>query len=84
MSVFNDEDLKFFKAYMSEPECKNTQTGSAFLRLIARLEAAEAVIEWQDKYDQTFDVQEEVSYTPLSMLESSKTVWRKAAGKERE
>lgn len=49
--------------------------------LLARLEAAERVIEKQDIYDQTFDVQDNTGYQQIHELERAKREWRKAAGK---
>lgn len=80
---FTDDDLKRLKSEIPDDDsCHQIciKCGYDIESLLARLEAAEAVIHWQDQYDQTFDVQEEVSYTPLAMLESSKIEWRKAKG----
>ena len=75
---FTDKDLKFFKEYMSEPECINTRTGSAILRLIARLEAAERLSEWV----MTWESHENCNSKGCECgLQKDIKAWRKAAGK---
>jgi hypothetical protein len=76
MSAFTDEDLRRLKgsAYF--------ELESDWLKaLVARLEAAESVIEAQALWDQAFDVQENTGYRQLHDLESAKRAWHKAAGK---
>lgn len=88
---FSDEALKWLRDYIFEISyctckdngalCEGCNLGKQFPALLARLEAAEAVIKAQQRYDEGFGLDEDMDYSAWGGLDLAKRDWIKAGGK---